>query len=127
MDFITNKIIASNREFRVWNIEEANTYVAKITPHLSRCGLKFVKIIGSVAKQGWSYHDLDILVDQIDPNIDPDIELLEKLVNGSYETVIDEVNERDYFIVEAQDEKQRVIDIFFEEPMENQNENSKDF
>lgn len=117
MDFITSKIIASNREFRVWNEQEANIYVTKITPHLHRCGLKFVKIIGSVATQGWSYHDLDILVDQIDPNIEPNFELFEQLVGGSFETVIDEVNERDYFIIEAQDEKQRVIDIFFEEPL----------
>lgn len=44
-----------------WTLKQAQAVVERITPHFTKHGYS-IQIIGSVAKKGFSYSDLDLLI-----------------------------------------------------------------
>jgi hypothetical protein len=93
----------------MWTIEEAQIFLKELMPRLTECGYT-AEIVGSVAKEGRSNHDLDILLTPT--REDYDFEPLYDELNGEFmmhpETGLSEI-----YCFAA--EKYKIVDFFFQE------------
>jgi len=75
-DKLLEKCLCENKR---WTIEKANQFLKEVESALSKAGYK-AKVIGSVAKKGWSDHDLDLLLTPV--REDFDFEILDEYFGG---------------------------------------------
>ena len=96
-----------------WTHESAERLLAGLKDLWPRYGYKQPKIVGSVAKKGRSDHDLDILMDPVDPEGEFDFEGLWHALEKKLHATGEFTYEMETF--ELQLPNGRIIDMFFSE------------
>ncbi len=98
---------------RVWDVQQAEEFIATIRDRVASCGYA-ISIVGGVARDGYSHHDLDLLLvaSQENPDYNGALEVFAKpgAVNEEASPYCDGA------VIQIQTADCRVVDIFFTTP-----------